>query len=60
MSTIYSVTFKSPSSPFKSYYQNQRRNISIRIFSSFEAAKQFAKSVDVISIYDGVGRKVNF
>lgn len=53
------ITYKKTSNPNISRFQNQVRNISSRIFASVEEAREFAKTVEVISVYDKTGKRIS-
>ena len=54
------VTYKKASNPNISRFQNQVRGIATRIFTTEEEAREFAKSVEVISVHDKTGKKISF
>ena len=53
------ITYKKPSNPHISRYQNSVRGISTRIFANLEEAREFAKKVEVVNIFDRTGKKVD-
>lgn len=53
------ITYKKTSNPNISRFQNQARNISSRIFASVEEAREFAKTVEVINVYDKTGKRIS-
>ena len=53
------ITYKKTSNPNISRFQNQARNISSRIFANIEEAREFAKTVEVINVYDKTGKRIS-
>jgi hypothetical protein len=55
---MINVTYKRPYNPYRTYWQSQRRDIGIRSFKDVEAARAFAQTVDVVSVFNNVGKKI--
>lgn len=53
------ITYKKASNPHISHFQNEVRGIASRIFKSIEEAREFAKTVEVISVYDKTGKRIS-
>ena len=53
------ITYKKASNPNISRFQNQARGIASRIFKTEEEAREFAKTVEVISIHDKTGKRIS-
>ncbi len=53
------ITYKKATNPNISRFQNQVRGKASRIFTSIEEAREFAKTVEVISVYDKTGKRIS-
>lgn len=53
------ITYKKATNPNISRFQNQVRGKASRIFASVEEAREFAKTVEVISVYDKTGKRIS-
>ena len=53
------ITYKKASNPNISRFQNQVRGIATRIFKTEEEAREFAKTVEVISVHDKTGKRIS-
>ena len=60
MKNLITVYYKKNHDGKTTLYQNQKRNVASRIFTSKEEAKEFIKNVEVINIYNYMGNKITF